>query len=102
MRRKCCETARKMNNRQRFNLTFSLLNPQHRKAWRIICEFPERKRTDAVCEMICGYKNQQEMLDKIQETIQNELKSATIQTEKYETEQTEDVGNDILSFLLSL
>ena len=90
-----------MNNRARFNLTFSLLNPQHRKAWRIICEFPERKRTDAVCEMICGYKNQQEMLDKIQETIQNELKNATIQTEK-EGKQVEDIEADVLDFLLSL
>lgn len=54
-----------------------------------------------MCQMICGYKNQQEMLDKIQETIQNELKSATIQTEKGE-KQVEDIEADVLDFLLSL
>lgn len=91
-----------MNKRQRFNLTFSLSNPQHRKAWRILQDIPEGKRADAVCEMICGYKSQQDFLRLVQETIRNELKNITIQTEKSEEKQVGDIGADVLDFLLSL
>ncbi len=62
---------------------------------------PPGQRTDAVCRMICRSKEKNELLDSIRTILQEELRKATITTEKQE-QQAGDADENVLGFLLSL
>ena len=94
-----------MAEKRRVNLSLNLSASHQREAWDIIRAIPAGQRTDAVCRMICkGYKREY-LLDSIRRIIREELHSMEFNSAKEESEQpqeTGDVGDDVLGFLLSL
>ena len=64
-------------------------------------DIPAGQRTAAVCRMICEYRDQQELLDAVRQTIRQELRGSKIQITQA-APQTGDVDDDVLGFLASL
>jgi len=92
-----------MSEKRRLNLSLNLSIPQQREAWNILRAIPPGRRTEAVCRMVLEHKRQTELLDAVRAAIREELQKADISTaEKTEQPQAGDVGDDVLSFLLSL
>lgn len=63
-----------MAEQRRFSAVFHLNDPVQRKAWEILSRAPPRQRMATLCRMICGYREQEELLDDLREVIQEELK----------------------------
>ena len=94
---------RKTTERHRLNLSLSMDAPQQRQVWDILSGVPPGQRTEAVCRMICGFQNQQKLLDGIHSIIREELQNIVVPKENM-VQQTgaEDVDADVLGFLLAL
>ena len=54
-----------MAEKRRFSLSFSLAQREQRDAWERLSAVAPGQRMDAVCRMINGYMDQQELLDAI-------------------------------------
>ena len=67
-----------MAEKRRFSLSFSLAQREQRDAWERLSAVPPGQRMDAVCRMINGYMDQQELLDAIRRTIREELTGVSI------------------------
>ena len=52
-----------MAEKRRFSLSFSLAQREQRDAWERLSAVPPGQRMDAVCRMINGYMEQQELLE---------------------------------------
>ncbi len=89
------------SNKKRLNLSFSMTSPIQRQAWEKLLDIPAGQRSAAVCRMICEHKNQQELLDAVQQAIRRELQNSRIKITEA-APQAEDVNEDILGFLASL
>ena len=86
----------------RFGTTLFLDNPLHRQAWEILSAIPAGQRTDAICQMVNGYMDQQALLDAVRGIIREELHGVSFVTEKPQPEQAGDVDADVLGFLRAL
>lgn len=64
-------------------------------------DIPAGQRTAAVCRMICEYRDQQELLDAVRQTIRQELQGSQIKITEA-APQTGNVDDDVLGFLASL
>ena len=53
-------------------------NPLQREAWKIISEFPDRERTNAVCWAVCRAYGEQRLEERIREILWEELSGVTI------------------------
>ncbi len=53
-------------------------NPIQRDAWKIISEFPDRERTNAVCWAVCRAYGEQRLEERIREILREELSGVTI------------------------
>ena len=89
------------SKKKRLNLSFSMTSPVQRKAWKKLMDIPPGQRTAAVCRMICEYRDQQELLDAVRQTIRQELQGRQIKITQA-APQTGDVDDDVLGFLVSL
>ena len=61
-----CRGAAPMPEKRRLSLSFSLAQREQRDAWERLSAVAPGQRMDAVCRMINGYMEQQELLDKRQ------------------------------------
>ena len=92
-----------MSEKRRLNLSFSMASPLQREAWKILSVVPAGQRTDAVCYAVCRIHEQDTLLDAIRTAIREELGGASFKTEQpQQPQRAEDVGNDVLGFLLEL
>ena len=85
------------SDKKRLNLSFSMVSPIQRQAWRTLMDIPAGERTGAVCRMICEHKNQRELL----EAIRQELQGSQIQIAQA-APQAGSIDEDVLGFLASL
>lgn len=67
-----------MAEERRFSAVFHLSDPVQRRAWEILSRAPPRQRMATLCRMICGYREQEELLDALREVIQEELKRVSV------------------------
>jgi hypothetical protein len=91
-------------DKRRLNLSFNLSIPRQCQAWDILRSIPPGQRTDAVCRMVCGYQEQETLLNTIRTVIQEELRNGEFQP-KSNTQAEQLAGNvdeNVLGFLLSL
>lgn len=90
--------------RRRINLSLSLSSPRQRQVWELLSAIPPGQRTDAVCRMVCGYREQEALLETVRSVIREELQNSTFvhQQEHTQPEQAGDVDENVLGFLLSL
>ena len=58
-----------MPEKRRLSLSFSLAQREQRDAWKRLSAVPPGKRMDAVCRMINGYMEQQELREAIRRAI---------------------------------
>ena len=92
-----------MPEKRRLNLSFSMASPLQREAWQILSAVPAGQRTDAVCHAVCRAHEQDNLLDAVRTAIREELGGASFKTEQpQQPQRAEDVGNDVLGFLLEL
>lgn len=89
-----------MSKRVRLGASFNLDDPEQRQAWEILFACPPRQRMYALARMICGYREQQELLEAIRTVIREELHSQPkpIQEQK----NAGNIGSDVLGFLSAL
>ena len=67
-----------MAEQRRFSAVFHLNDPVQRKAWEILSRAPPRQRMATLCRMICGYREQEQLLDALREVIREELKRVSV------------------------
>ena len=91
-----------MAEKRRFSLSFSLAQREQRDAWERLSAVPPGQRMDAVCRMINGYMDQQELLDAIRRTIREELTGVSFTKTTTQPEQAGAVDEDVLGFLRAL
>lgn len=94
-----------MAEKKRLNLSFSMAVPYQREAWKLLRAIPSGQRTGAICRMLLAHRNREDLLDAIRTIVREELQTIRIpKAEKNERNchQTEDVDQNVLSFLASL
>mgnify|MGYP000305636028 CR=1 FL=1 len=62
-----------MPEKRRLSLSFSLAQREQRDAWERLSAVAPGQRMDAVCRMINGYMEQQELLEAVRRIIREEL-----------------------------
>ena len=97
-----CRGAVPMPEKRRLNLAFSMSQREQRRAWKRLSAIPAGQRTDAVCRMVNGYMEQNELLDAIRTILREELTGVSFSNNNTKPEQAGDVDADVLGFLLSL
>ena len=91
-----------MADKRRLNLAFSMSQREQRQAWQRLSAIPAGQRMDAVCRMVNGYMEQNELLDAIRTILREELTGVSFSKNNMQPEQAGDVDADVLGFLLSL
>ena len=90
-------------DRRRLNLSFSMASPLQREAWAILSAIPAGLRTDAVCHAVCRTHEETTMLDALRAVLREEWDGVSLTTEKStRAQETGDVGDNVLGFLLAL
>ena len=82
-----------MPEKRRLSLSFSLAQREQRDAWERLSAVAPGQRMEAVCRMINGYMEQQELLEAVRRTI----RETTTQPE-----QAGAVDEDVLGLLRAL
>lgn len=92
-----------MPEKRRLSLSFSLTQREQRNAWERLSAVAPGQRMDAVCRMINGYMEQQELLEAIRGAIREELAGLSF-TKATTTQQAQAgaVDEDVLGFLRAL
>lgn len=90
-----------MAEKRRLNLSFSMVSPLQKEAWKILSAVPSGQRTDAVCRAICKSHNENILLKSIRDIVKEELQNVEF-TAKNKQLQAGDVDENVLGFLLSL
>lgn len=91
-----------MGDRRRLNLSFRLSRPDQRRAWDILSAIPPGQRTQAVCRMVSGYLDQQELLEAVRATIREELRGVPSTKNNTQREKAGEVDDAVLGFLRAL
>ena len=63
-------------------------NPIQRDVWKIISEFPDRERTNAVCWAVCRAYGEQRLEERIRKILREELNGVTIAASESESGRT--------------
>lgn len=85
----------------RIGLRLALGNEKQRRAWELIQAIPKGKRTERICEMLIGCKEQ----EALEETIYRAVKRALCEEgiyRKEEKKRQEEIGKNVLDFLSTL
>lgn len=90
-----------MAEKRRLNLSFSMVSPLQKEAWKILSAVPSGQRTDAVCRAICKSHNENILLESIRDIVKEELQNVEF-TAKNKQLQAGDIDENVLGFLLSL
>lgn len=91
-----------MAEKRRLSLSFSMTQREQRAAWSHLSAIPPGQRMEAVCRMINGYMEQQELLESIRGIFREELAGVSFTKTNTQPEQTEAVDADVLGFLRAL
>ena len=91
-----------MGDRRRLNLSIDLARPDQRRAWNILSATPPGQRTQAVCRMVAGYLDQQELLEAVRIAIREELRGVSSTKTNTQREKAGDVDDAVLGFLRAL
>ena len=91
-----------MAEKRRMNLAFSMSQVGQRRAWEYLSDIPTGQRTDAVCRMVIGYMEQQDLLEAVRRTIREELAGISFTKTTMQQEQAGAVDEDVLGFLRAL
>ena len=91
-----------MADRRRLNLSFRLSRPDQRRAWDILSAIPPGQRTQAVCRMVAGYLDQQELLEAVRAAIREELGGVPSTKTNTQRGKAGDVDDAVLGFLRAL
>lgn len=91
-----------MAEKRRLSLSFSLAKREQRAAWSHLSAIPPGQRMDAVCRMVIGYMEQQELLEAVRKTIREELEGISFTKTTTQPEQAGAVDADVLGFLRAL
>ena len=91
-----------MAEKRRMNLAFSMSQVGQRRAWEYLSDIPTGQRTDAVCWMVIGYMEQQDLLEAVRRTIREELAGISFTKTTMQQEQAGAVDEDVLGFLRAL
>ena len=83
-----------MPEKRRLSLSFSLTQREQRNAWERLSAVAPGQRMDAVCRMINGYMEQQELLEA--------LAGVSFPKTTTQQEQAGAVDEDVLGFLRAL
>lgn len=86
-----------MPEKRRLSLSFSLTQREQRNAWERLSAVAPGQRMDAVCRMINGYMEQQELLEAIRGAIREELAGVS-----FPKTTAGAVDEDVLGFLRAL
>ena len=89
------------SDKKRLNLSFSMVSPIQRQAWRTLMDIPAGERTGAVCRMICEHKNQRELLEAVRQAVRQELQGSQIKITEA-APKAESIQDDVLGFLAAL
>ena len=90
-----------MAEKRRLNLSFSMVSPLQKEAWKILSAVPSGQRTDAVCRAICKSHKENILLESIRDIVKEELQNVEF-TAKNKQLQAGDVDENVLGFLLAL
>ncbi|MBS6639893.1 MAG: hypothetical protein KH295_02425 [Clostridiaceae bacterium] len=91
-----------MPEKRRLSLSFSLAQREQRDAWERLSAVAPGQRMDAVCRMINGYMEQQELLEAVRRIIREELAGVSFPKTTTQQEQAGAVDEDVLGFLRAL
>ena len=91
-----------MAEKRRLSLSFSLAQREQRNAWERLSAVAPGQRMDAVCRMINGYMEQQELLETVRDVIREELTGVLFTKTTTQPEQAGAVDEDVLGFLRAL
>ena len=91
-----------MPEKRRLSLSFSLAQREQRDAWERLSAVAPGQRMEAVCRMINGYMEQQELLEAVRRTIREELTGVSFTKTTTQPEQAGAVDEDVLGFLRAL
>ena len=99
-----CRPVLPMADKRRLNLSFSLVSPLQREAWKRLCAIPSGQRTDAVCHAVCRMYEQDALLEAVRQIIREELRGVEFIPKAEESEQPQagNVDENVLGFLLAL
>jgi len=75
---------------------------EQRDAWERLSAVAPGQRMEAVCRMINGYMEQQELLEAVRRTIREELTGVSFTKTTTQPEQAGAVDEDVLGFLRAL
>lgn len=89
-------------SKHRLNIALSTDNPLQQKTWKILSQVSPGKRTKAICEAVCGYRQQQDFLEAIRGVIREELQAVSIRSNQSAAESEPVEDDAVLSFIRSL
>ena len=89
------------NGKRRLHIALSLDNPLQRETWLILSQ--AKNKTTAVCEAVCGHRQEKSLENILRTVLQEQLKHVTVpQTAEHKEEPEYVYDTDILDFLQAL
>lgn len=83
-----------------FSFRPNLQNPEHRKAWEILCSVPEGQKNQYLVEIILKMEDGKWLEKVIRETVREELKCGGLQQNV--SSHKEEIPNEMLEFLIQM
>ena len=83
-----------------FSFRPNLKNPEHQRAWEILCSVPEGQKNQYLVEAILKMEDGKWLEKVIRETVREELKSGG--TTQEGTQKTEEIPDQMLDFLYQM
>jgi len=77
-------------------------NPVQRETWAILERVSPGKRTNAICEAICGYYKRKILADDLRTILREELRSVSIQTTEAKPEKPLENDDAVYDFIRAL
>ena len=69
-------------------------NPMQKKAWDILMEYPPGSRTNAICQALCEYRQQEVFLRAIRQLLEDKLSRIEISTVEKRPAATKNQQDD--------
>ncbi len=88
-----------IREKKRLHIVLSLDNPLQRETWLILSQ--AKNKTSAVCESVCGYHKQKNLVDTLRFLLRDELKHITVASIPRQESETATDGA-VLDFLRTL
>lgn len=83
-----------------FSFRPNLKNPEHQRAWELLCSVPEGKKNQHLVEAILKMEDGKWLEKVIREAVREELKGGS--AARHVTQKAEEIPNEMLDFLLQM